>query len=281
MSIDTQPARSSAPVALASTRQNAAVIAAITSHHAQLAEDLRALGEQVLLTSQGGDFRPTRARLVEWYRSELLPHAQAEERALYARGADLETTRLLVRGMISEHRALAEAIDAIEAAATPVEVGAATAAGHALFTVHLGKENDLLLPALDAAGVDLAAALEGMHEILGAGEQARASGSAGGCGCGHDHAGPSHAGDEAKDGSAANAEETGDLDVRSLPHGARHEIIFGKLNSLPRGATLVIANDHDPKPLRYQTEAMWPGKFTWTYLEAGPALWRVAIERVR
>jgi len=62
-----------------------------------------------------------------------------------------------------------------------------------------------------------------------------------------------------------------------LPHGARHEIIFTKLDQLRPGESLVIMNDHDPKPLRYQTEAMWPDRFTWSYLQSGPELWRVAI----
>jgi uncharacterized protein (DUF2249 family) len=68
-----------------------------------------------------------------------------------------------------------------------------------------------------------------------------------------------------------------ELDVRTLPHGARHEIIFSKLDQLGPGEALVIVNDHDPKPLRYQTSAMWPDRFVWNYLEAGPVTWRVAI----
>lgn len=39
----------------------------------------------------------------------------------------------------------------------------------------------------------------------------------------------------------------------------------------------MIVNDHDSKPLRYQAEAMWPGWFTWSYREAGPEVWRLAI----
>jgi len=70
-----------------------------------------------------------------------------------------------------------------------------------------------------------------------------------------------------------------ELDVRTLPHGGRHEIIFASLDALEPGEAFVILNDHDPKPLRYQTEALWPDVFTWDYLESGPALWRVAITR--
>ena len=70
-----------------------------------------------------------------------------------------------------------------------------------------------------------------------------------------------------------------DLDVRTLPHGQRHEIIFSRLDQLQPGESLVIVNDHDPKPLRYQTAALWPDRFEWTYREAGPERWRVAITR--
>jgi uncharacterized protein (DUF2249 family) len=38
-----------------------------------------------------------------------------------------------------------------------------------------------------------------------------------------------------------------------------------------------LINDHDPKPLYYQFQAEMPERFTWTYLEQGPATWRVEI----
>jgi uncharacterized protein (DUF2249 family) len=72
----------------------------------------------------------------------------------------------------------------------------------------------------------------------------------------------------------------GDLDVRSLPHAARHERIFGVVSQLVPGEAFVLANDHDPKPLRYQLEAQNPGQITWDYLEQGPELWRVQIGRI-
>jgi uncharacterized protein (DUF2249 family) len=128
-------------------------------------------------------------------------------------------------------------------ASDPFTVTATTAAAQALFTVHLAKEDDLLLPALDAAAVDLGAALTGMREILG------------------------------------EKPVPAELDVRSLPHNGRHEIIFARLDQLVPGDTFVILNDHDPKPLRYQTEALWPGRFAWNCLEAGPLQWRVEITR--
>ena len=72
---------------------------------------------------------------------------------------------------------------------------------------------------------------------------------------------------------------TAELDVRTLPPGERHEIIFSRLDDLAVGEALVILNDHDPKPLRYQSEALWPGRYEWAYEEAGPVVWRVSISR--
>jgi uncharacterized protein (DUF2249 family) len=111
-----------------------------------------------------------------------------------------------------------------------------------------------------------------MHEVLG---QSHAHQADQGCGCGCEHGdGPALLQILPEPGA-----RDGDLDVRALPHGQRHEIIFTRLNALAVGESLVIVNDHDPKPLRYQTAAMWPDRFAWSYLESGPRVWRVAINR--
>jgi len=70
-----------------------------------------------------------------------------------------------------------------------------------------------------------------------------------------------------------------ELDVRALPHGRRHEVIFSTYDLLSPGGEFVIVNDHDPKPLRYQFEAQHTDEFTWDYLESGPELWRVRVGR--
>jgi uncharacterized protein (DUF2249 family) len=85
-------------------------------------------------------------------------------------------------------------------------------------------------------------------------------------------------------GAAGAAASTGaghetELDVRSLPHGQRHETIFAAYDALGVGSGFVLVNDHDPKPLHYQFEAQHTGEFTWDYLEAGPSVWRVRIGR--
>lgn len=70
------------------------------------------------------------------------------------------------------------------------------------------------------------------------------------------------------------------VDVRSLVPAERHRMIFQIVNRLAPGASFVLVNDHDPKPLYYQIEAEHPKQFSWTYLERGPQVWRVEIGKL-
>jgi uncharacterized protein (DUF2249 family) len=70
------------------------------------------------------------------------------------------------------------------------------------------------------------------------------------------------------------------LDVRAIAPRDRHTTIFKAFRSLDTGAALEIVNDHDPKPLYYQFQAEMPGRFSWTYAESGPDVWRVAIRKL-
>ena len=74
---------------------------------------------------------------------------------------------------------------------------------------------------------------------------------------------------------ADSAETT--LDVRSEPPAHRHTLIFDSYHALTPGSSFVLLNDHDPKPLWYQFEAEYGGRFSWDYIEEGPADWRVRI----
>jgi uncharacterized protein (DUF2249 family) len=70
-----------------------------------------------------------------------------------------------------------------------------------------------------------------------------------------------------------------ELDVRVIPPRDKHPTIFSRVDALKAGDSLVIVNDHDPKPLRYQLDAEHPGAFGWDYLDLGPDVWRVRITR--
>lgn len=69
------------------------------------------------------------------------------------------------------------------------------------------------------------------------------------------------------------------LDIRGEPPVRRHAIIFDAFDRLAVGEAFVLVNDHDPKPLYCQLAAEQSGTFSWDYLEAGPAVWRVRIGR--
>ncbi len=107
----------------------------------------------------GGPVRPVRNLLRAFLADEVLPHARAEERALYrAAGRDLGTG-LLVQALISEHRDLASRAASLGEPAPPAAIAAQAAVISALFAGHVAKEDSLLLPALDRSGADLAALL--------------------------------------------------------------------------------------------------------------------------
>lgn len=254
------------------TPSQSETLEAILRHHEQLQQAVFARAAAVVDAAERlADVTPHRDAFVELLREEVLPHAQAEEATLYDVGATLAPSRLLVAAMVAEHRRLQALVDRLATARTPVTIAATALATRVLFEAHLVKENDQLLPALILEHVDLAGLLDGMHEILGeaVGEAQHGGCGCGGCGCG--------GGVEAQTVGVA---QPGDLDVRQLPHSARHERIFGMVAQLASGQSFVLANDHDPKPLRYQLEAMNPDQISWEYLEAGPELWRVAIGRI-
>lgn len=76
------------------------------------------------------------------------------------------------------------------------------------------------------------------------------------------------------------AESTTTLDVRILPPRERHPLIFMRLDALALGEALLLVNDHDPKPLRYQLMAERPEQFAWEPQEEGPEEWKIRISRV-
>lgn len=64
------------------------------------------------------------------------------------------------------------------------------------------------------------------------------------------------------------------------PPQVKHKIIFDTFNKLQPSESMLLINDHDPVPLRFQFDAMYKGTFEWEYLEQGPDLFRVKISKV-
>lgn len=67
------------------------------------------------------------------------------------------------------------------------------------------------------------------------------------------------------------------VDVRPLPPREKHPLIFSTFDALPSGGKMLLVNDHDPMPLKYQFQFERPDQFSWTALEQGPVEWRIEI----
>lgn len=152
--------------------QDRAAAAAVVNHHTQLADALNRHTEALLALAESGhrpEAEQVRRQLLDYLHSELMPHAHAEEEKLYPAAADQPGGKLLVDGMLIEHRGILALIDELESAPSPVRAAAVARALAAVFGVHLAKENDLIVPLVagspDASLADL---LKGMHDLLGA-----------------------------------------------------------------------------------------------------------------
>ncbi|MFA5620794.1 MAG: DUF542 domain-containing protein [Weeksellaceae bacterium] len=65
--------------------------------------------------------------------------------------------------------------------------------------------------------------------------------------------------------------------VPNLEPRLKHPTIFKVFNNLKEGESMIIHNNHDPKPLYYQLLAEHGEIFTWDYLEEGPQWWDIRI----
>jgi uncharacterized protein (DUF2249 family) len=219
----------------------------IVAHHAEMVRDLRDLSDDLIAVASFGDSTvPATAAVVDYLTATVFPHAAAEEITLYTTASRFE--RRLVDGLILEHQALHRLGSELAAAREAGDRVAIAGAITELFALHATKENDLILPTLmEHAPGDVTRLVQAMHEEFDREQQPAA---------------------------------TIEIDVRELPHTTRHEEIFGRLGRLSPREALVIVNDHDPAPLRYQLDALWPGNFSWAYEEKGPERWKVAITRI-
>jgi len=257
-------------VVIASDEADAAAAQAVEQHHAQMQSALRVRVEALVAGASRGDevaARSAQTDLVGWCRAQLVPHAAAEEQALYPAARARAEARLLVEGMLGEHQVIVALVEELAAATEPVRAAAAARALQALFDSHLAKENELVLPVLvSAPDVSVASLLAGMHEVLG-GESHESHESQSGCG-GHSCT----CGEQDAPGFP-------ELDARQVPHAIRHATVFGALDSVARGGGLVLVAPHDPLPLLAQIEQRYSGAFDVEYLQRGPDAWRLNLVR--
>jgi uncharacterized protein (DUF2249 family) len=262
-------------VVIASSDADAEAAAAVERHHAQMAGALGLQVERLVAAAarqETSSAASARAALVEWCETELVPHALAEEKAMYPAASSKPEGRLLVEGMLAEHVVITGLVRDLAAEPDLVRAAAAAKALQVIFDSHLGKENDLVLPLLvGAVDVSVAELLGGLHELLGAGTHG-----------GHDHERPDAAGTGCG-GQCSCGEVDGpgypELDARAVPHAIRHATVFGALDAVGPGGGMVLIAPHDPLPLLGQVEQRFPSVFAVDYLERGPEAWRIAFVR--
>lgn len=188
-----------------------------------------------------------RNRLAAFCYERVLPYLDALDRAVYAVAAGASETRLLVRGLRAQRPLVVSAVADLERATDIADIGAAGHTVLALLDASRAVEREVLWPALGALpGVDLPTVVADLDTVLAGG----------------------------------TLDVPAELDVREIPHGRRHPTIFGTYARLSPGGSFVIVNNHDPKPLRREFEATFPGAFAWDYVESGPERWRVRIGKV-
>lgn len=249
-------------VTLAHDASDAAIVEAVINHHDAILIRVDKLTAAVSDTvSGGGDSGVARDALVEFCRTELRPHALAEESTLYVAAAAIPRMQLLIQAMTADHAAMLELVGALAESTEPGQIASLSGSLRSLVPLHMAKENELVLPGLAAdPGVSLASLVEGLHDIVGAAQPADGGGS--GCGC-----------------NCAEDEGTPELDVRLIPHAIRHATIFGALEAIPAGGGLILVADHEPVPLLHQIGQRWPGQITVSYEESGPETWRLRLAR--
>ena len=260
-------------VVIASSVAEAAAVSAIEEHHAEMGGALLQLVEALIVRASAGDEqggrRATEA-LLSWCDHDLVPHALAEERALYPLAHGLDEGRLLVEGMVAEHGAILAVLAELRSVGDVVRAAAAARALLALFETHVAKENELLVPLVVAAPrVSLADALGHMHQEIGQYVPATDTSPAPASACG------GHTCDCGETPAAGHPE----LDARLIPHAIRHATIFGALDGVSSGDGLVLVAPHDPLPLIAQVQERSDQGFEVSYVESGPAAWRVLFVR--
>ena len=109
-------------------------------------------------------------RILEYLRGTLLPHARAEEEVLYPEWAKLVGFEGAAVPMVHDHMAIVERIERLEQTDTD-EIDSLQELLYGLYAligVHFRKEEDIQLPAFDAAPPEVTrAVLERMETLSG------------------------------------------------------------------------------------------------------------------
>ncbi len=138
---------------------------AIVAHHAILVGEVTRLTK--LMVDNGEPEELAKADLIHYLGSEVVPHAIAEELSIYeAATRDLGLTELIEQ-MTQEHKTLVDELAQLKSSSTEAEAKEHANRFLSLFSDHVARENELILPGLrDSASVDLAETLGEMHKLF-------------------------------------------------------------------------------------------------------------------
>jgi iron-sulfur cluster repair protein YtfE (RIC family) len=140
--------------------------------HEQLLEHIEHIAESAREVPRLSDEerQTLRERILGFLRGTLIPHAKAEEKVLYPEWAKLVGFADAAAPMIHDHEAIVARIERLERADIhDIDSLQELLYGlHALISVHFRKEEDLQLPAFDAAPPGITeAVLKGMDTETG------------------------------------------------------------------------------------------------------------------
>jgi uncharacterized protein (DUF2249 family) len=254
-------------VLVASSHVEAAAARSAREHHAELTVTLGAQVETLVAVTAQSDWDTAdaaRLRLVTWARSHLWPHAQAEEAIIYPAARSIDDGRLLVDALLAEHRTLNDLIAGVDRAPNRIAAAAKAEALLAVFSSHVAKEDEQIMPLLaQAPEISLDALLRSTHAMLADNQHVHSTDGADDapCSCGE------------RDAAVVLPE----LDARAIPHAIRHASVFGALDQTDQGDGILLIAPHDPIPLLTQLERRSPGVFDVSYVERGPNTWRLSV----
>lgn len=155
---------------------------AILAHHEALNEDVKLRAEHIKSKVTNKESAESAvADLISYLNSEVVPHAISEEYSLYKVAVDKLDLSELIEEMTSEHRVLVSEITALENVSNGGEAVEHSDRFSLLFSQHVAKENDLILPRLlSSDDVDLVEALAEMHALFEAAKESATSTQANG-----------------------------------------------------------------------------------------------------
>ena len=70
------------------------------------------------------------------------------------------------------------------------------------------------------------------------------------------------------------------VNATEYPPHLKHKVIFQTFEKLTPGEAMLLVNDLDPVPLRFQFESMHSGEYAWEYVEQGPVTYQVRIAKI-